>query len=178
MPKALDGFLRDIRLALRGLTRAPGLATAVVLTLALGIGAGTAVFSLVEAVLLRPLPFPAGDRIVRLYSVLHGDPWPTSPPNFVDWRRDARSFSAMAALDRASFALRLRDGAVRVRGARVTADFFRALGVEPRLGRGFAPGDERAGERLAVLGDGIWRARFGADRSIVGRAVRLDGELY
>ncbi len=178
---ALDALGQDARLAGRALRREPAFALVAVVTLALGIGATTAIFSVVEAVLLRPLPFPEGDRIVLVGEVgpkaAPGERAGTvSFPNFDDWRRGARSLEAMALFNEWSPSLTGAGEPARLRGALVTAGVFDALRVAPALGRPILPADNVPGAApVAVLSDAFWRRRFGADPSVVGRALTTNG---
>ena len=166
----------DLRHAARSLRRSPGYAAAAGLTFALGIGATTAIFSVVQGVLLRPLPYPEPDRLAAAYARAGGGLATVSPPDFVDWRAGAESFAALAAWHRTQLTLVGDGGAELLAGARVTPGFFEVLGVRPALGRGFRPEEEVAGaDRVAVLGHAVWRDRFGADPGVVGRTVSLDG---
>jgi putative ABC transport system permease protein len=169
----------DLVYAVRGLTRKPLFAIAAVVTLALGIGANAAIFSVVNAVLLRPLPYPSPERVMMLwtYNPRQGfDKDVSAYPNFEDWRRQSTSFERMAAYTGADFALTQAGDPVQVRGAVVTPGFFETLGVPPALGRAFdAREDAAGGDRVAILSHGLWRTRFGSDPSIVGRSIMLNG---
>jgi putative ABC transport system permease protein len=177
----LENLVRDLRFGVRSLAKSPlftGMASAI---LALGIGANCAMFSLIDAVLLRPLPFPDAQRIVVVWErPPHEDRHnPVSPVNYLDWRERMQSFDAIAAVS--SFPLNLSGvGEPRaVDGAIVAADFFRVLGVSPLLGRTFnASEDVPNGPNLAVLSYGLWRGHFDGDRSIVGRSIRLHDRAY
>jgi predicted permease len=173
----LDTLRQDLRLALRTLRRAPGFATVAVLCLALGIGANTAVFSVVNAVLLRPPPVAEPDRLVRLWEAERrgGGYGSVSFPNYRDWAREARAFTGLAAYHGRSLTLGGAGEPERVQAVAATANVFRVLGVQPLLGRAFAPGED-APDRPAVvvLSEGIWRRRFGADPAVVGRTIPLD----
>ncbi|HEX6107349.1 MAG TPA: ABC transporter permease [Gemmatimonadales bacterium] len=173
----MDSFRQDLRFALRSLARTPGFALAAVATLALGIGANTAVFSVVHAVLLRPLPFEAADRLVMVWGrhVTIGRET-ASLPDFLDWRRDARRFEGMAAVTQTRYNL-AGDGEPEViRGARATAALFPLLGVGATVGRVFVGDEERGGaSRVVVLSDGFWRRRYGANPDVVGRSIQLSG---
>ena len=172
----MDAFAQDLRHALQTLRRAPGFAAVAVLTLGLGIGANTALFSVVDAVLLRPLPFPDPERLVRVLSTVRGSEAAVSPPDFADWRRMARSFSGMAAMSTASAALSGDGVAEQVPDAQVTADFFRVMGVTPARGRTFTSEELQPGQnRVAVVSDALWRRRYGSDAGLVGRTIRVDG---
>jgi putative ABC transport system permease protein len=177
----MDGFLSDLRYAARSLRRSAGFAAVVIITLTVGTGALTAIFSVVNAVLLRPPPFREPERIVQVWSGRDAAPHgPTSPANFLDWRAATRSFEAVAAEDFAWFNLSGSGDTPpqRLHGALVSPDFFRVMGVQPALGRGFAPDEERSDARVVLLGHSVWMQRFGADRGVVGRSVLMNGERY
>ena len=164
----------DVRYALRALARSPGFAAAAILALALGIGATTAIFSVVSSVLLRPLPYREPGRLAV---ILHRRTNPVAPANFFDWRREAKSFETMGAAE--LWVPNLSGGSrpESVAAVRMSADVFRMLGVAPLHGRVFLPEEEQAGrERVAVLGYRLWQRSFAADPRIVGKVVRLDGE--
>ena len=170
-------LLRDIRYAVRSLRRSPGFALAAVATLAIGIGANTAVFSLVSGVLLNPLPFESPDRLTMIWGHHRTIGRETaSLPDFLDWKRQSTSFTDMAALAGTRYNLSDEQEPVVVRGARATASLFPVLGMAPTLGRAFAPEDERAGAaRVVVLGQGFWQRHFGGDPTVVGRTLVLSG---
>jgi len=175
----MDAILNDLRHSARSLWKSPGFTAIAIVTLALGIGANTAIFSAVNAVLLRPLPFDDPDQLVRVYSLYEGSLWTASPPDFVDWQRANRSFARMAAGHPNAVTLTGDGVADRVEGARVTADLFPLLGVSPRYGRALSEEDEVVGEdKVVVLGHGLWQRRYGGDREVIGRTVTLDGEGY
>lgn len=168
----------EIRFAARRLRRAPGFAAAAVLVLALGVGAATAVFSLVNGILLEPLPFPEPDRLARLTHTVSGAGGAAvdqSDAMLLLYQGEARAFDGVAAWrfdDGDLGALEAGQTAVRVRGARVTANFFDVLGVRPALGRGFAPGDDRPGaERVVVVSHRVWRERLHGDPGAIGRHI-------
>ena len=170
----------DVRHAFRGLRLRPGFALTTVLTLGLGIGANVAIFSVVNGVLLRPLPFNRPDQLVRVWG-LHPEIGreAASLPDFLDWRAGVSSFAGLSALANTRFTLTGAGEPEMIRGAAVTADFFGTLGVAPLRGRTFATGeDTRAAARVVVLGEGLWRRRFGGDPSIVGSGVQLSGTTY
>ena len=160
----MDTILRDIRFALRTLRKSPGFTIVAVLTLALGIGANTAIFSVVNAALLRPLPYPEAQRPVRVYASRDGERGTVSPPNFMDWRDQAGVFEHAAALNsNADFTLTGTTTPERVPGAQVTPDFFSVLRTPPSLGRGFTASDAVVGQdKVAILSYGLWQQRFGA----------------
>jgi len=172
-----DSFSQDFRQAVRGLAHRPGFVFTASITLAAGIGAATALFSVIEAVLLRPLPYPEPERLVYLFEVQedaserHGP----APANVLDWRRESRTLSEIAAWWIASTTL-LGDSnsdAEEVPSAQVTSDFFAAIGVPPLLGRTFAHREVAAGERVAVLSYELWQRRFGGEEAVVGRDIRF-----
>jgi putative ABC transport system permease protein len=169
----------DLRYVLRSLAKAPGFTFIVLLTLALGIGANTAIFTVLNAVLLRPLPFPDSDRLVAVRETFgQGYTGSVAGPNVVDWRTRSHSFSGILAFRASSRAL-VGDGQPeQVFTAMVSADFFRTLGVSPALGRGFADGEDQGVGTVAVLSDGLWRTRYGADPGVIGRTITLSGQPY
>jgi putative ABC transport system permease protein len=170
---------QNVRYALRQLARSPGYALVAVLTLAIGIGANAAIFSLVEAALLRRLPFDDPSRVVALWerNPHSGSPRnQVSSVNYTRWQERAKSFASMAAFSGWPATLSGADEAIRVRTGIVTSRFFDTLGVAPALGRGFVEADAAPGAPpVVVLSDRLWRRRYGADSRIVGKAVTLDG---
>lgn len=174
----MQSVVRDVRLGLRGLARRPGFAAAAVLTLALGIGAATIIFSVVNAVLLRPLPFPRPERLVQVWETEPGrDDRRASPADYLDWRAESRTFASLASYDLRAGNLVGAGEPERVRYATVSANFFRTLGVMPARGRAFRDDDDAVvGARPVVLGRGLWLSRFGGDPGILGRTVTLDDE--
>ncbi|MBV9772848.1 MAG: ABC transporter permease [Gemmatimonadetes bacterium] len=175
----MDTLLQDLRYGLRALLRSPGFAVVAILTMALGIGASTAIFGVVDAVLLRPLPFPEPERLVRIRGVGEsGGEGNVSVPNFEDWRAMSRSFEEMGIGTQWPVNL-TGDSPERVGGAVVSSGFFRTLGVRPALGRTFLPGEDRVGgPRVVVLAHDLWRRRFGGDPGVLGRTLQLDGEGF
>jgi putative ABC transport system permease protein len=176
-------ILADIRYAARGLARNPGFTAIAVLTLALGIGANAAIFSVVRTVLLRPLPFPEPDRLVQVWESRRDRGWDQSSfthANFWDVNDMNRSFTAMGAITWGSINLAGRDNPERLGVAYVTTGFFRALGVKPVAGRTFADGEDRIGadERIVVLGHQLWATQFASDTRIVGQTITLGGQGY
>ncbi|MDP6605206.1 MAG: ABC transporter permease [Dehalococcoidia bacterium] len=171
----MNSLLQDLRYGVRLLWQNPVFTVVTLATLALGIGATTAIFSVVNAVLLRPLPYAEPDRLVRVYSLTEGERWTASPPDFVDWQ-ESDAFDAIGAFNMNAFALTGDGPAEQVQGAAARAAFFSVLGVSPMLGRTFVEADETAGQDQAVvLGHGLWTRRFGGDAEIVGSDVTLDG---
>ena len=175
----LESLMLDLRYAARTLRKSPGFTCVAVLTLALGVGVNAAIFSVVNAVMLRPLPFGDPSRLVRIYESNPARGWPefsASDPNFLDWRAMATSWEALAASGGGSVSLSTGAGAEVVDGLRVTTDFLPALGISPVLGRNFQPEEDRPGGNLAVtiITDGLWRRAFGAKPDIVGSTVRIN----
>jgi len=180
---AVESLRADLLYALRTLRKNPGFAAAAIATLALGIGANTAIFSVCDAVLFKPLPYPDPGRIVTLWErQADGTLGDVAPANFVDWRNASRSFRGMGAMRERSFAssfiLGGRSEASRLAGGDVSSDFFPVLGVRFALGRNFLPEEDRPGVQVAILSYPTWRDRFGADRAIAGKAITLDDTPY
>lgn len=169
--------MNDLRFAFRQLRKSPGLTVVAVLTLALGIGANTTMFTAVNAVLLRPLPYPDPDRLVQILEASHQEsPSVVAYPDFLDWQEQTTLFADIAAYQLAALNLTGDDEPERVPGLRITANFFRTLGVKPTLGRDFlAEEDEPGGRRVLLLSHRLWERRFGADPAVVGRTVPLNG---
>jgi putative ABC transport system permease protein len=175
----MDTLVQDLRFAVRSLRKSPTLTAAVVLTLALCIGATTAIFSVVYAVVFRPLPFADPDQILLVREVWRGMPSSFSVGNWADTKRQDHLLRYLVPSQGARLNLVGSDRPENVPSARVGADFFRLLGVRPALGRDFAAEEDQPGhDGVVVLSDRLWRRRFGADRSIVGRQVRLEGRPY
>jgi putative ABC transport system permease protein len=178
----MDALLQDVRYAIRSLRKAPGFSVAALLTLAMGIGATTAVFSVVNSVLLRPFPYPDPDRIVLLMSTLrgHASSLGVSSPRFTVWRQSVTAFQDVAAYQfGGAMTLTNRDRAERITVGRVSADFFRLFGARVAQGRSFTAEEDRPqGARVAVLSAGFWRRQLGADAHVVGQMLSLDGEPY
>ncbi|MGO8792319.1 MAG: ADOP family duplicated permease [Terriglobia bacterium] len=173
----IENFLQDVRYGLRQLRRNPGFTVVTVLTLALGIGANTGIFSLIDAIVLRPLPYPEADRLVALHEGNRkGDEYSLSWLDFVDWRNQSRSFSAMAAMQGGTTTLTGAGTAERLQTLKVSAAFFSILGVHPLLGRDFLDSDDRPGASpVAILSNAVWAQRFGADPHVIGRTIEMDG---
>jgi predicted permease len=176
----MDTLLQDIRYAFRRLRKSPGFAVVAILTLALGIGANSAIFSVVNAVLLRSLPYADAERLVLVAHVTNtGDRAPMSPANFRDVRKEVRSLEELSFWTYSGSTLTGVGDPVRLEGAGVGAHFFEVMKAAPLLGRTFRPDENEPGRnRVAVLGHGVWRQRFGSDPRIVGRTLTLDGEPY
>jgi putative ABC transport system permease protein len=173
-------LLQDLRYALRQLRRSPGFTAVAVITLALGISATTAVFSVVDQVLLHPLPYPDSDRILKVSQTFEGiSTNDASPANYLDWVSQNQVFAEMAAARGWQGSLSTGDRPERVRGSMTTPSFFPLFGVAPMLGRGLQASDARPGsDHVVVLGYGLWQRDFAGDRAIVGRDIHLDGEQY
>ena len=176
----MEQLIKDVRFGFRMIRISPGFTVAAVLMLSLGIGATTAIFSFVDAVLLKRLPFPDAQRIVNVWE---------KPPdaerngistlNFLDWKNQNTVFTAMAAQTWDSVTLTDADVPVELRNSRISAAYFDILGVKPMLGRTFAPDEDRLGKQNeVVLSNRIWRSRFGADPGITGHNIRLNGAAY
>lgn len=173
-------MLHDVRYACRLLVKSPAFTVVAVLTLALGIGANTAIFSVIDAVLLRPLPFPDADRLTMVWGF---NPQigteSASLPDFADWRAQNRSFEKMAGISTRSMNLTTANGAERVSGASITDGFFSMLGIQVILGRDFLPEEDKpGGASVAILSEGLWQRQFGGDRAVLGRALRVNGQNY
>ena len=172
----MDTVRQDIRYALRRLVRSPGFTIVSVLTLALGIGANSAIFSVVYGVLLKPLPFAEPDRLVGIYHLTEGHRATMSGPNFTDVRTQAQTLVDAAAVTRSRVILTGHGEPVRLDGAEVSTSFFNVLGVTPALGRTFRSDEGLPGHaKVAVLGYGLWQQRFGASPRVVGQTMTLDG---
>src|SRR6266542_2172433 len=177
----MQTLIQDLRYGARTLLKKPGFMLIAVITLALGIGANTAIFTIVNAVLLRPLAYPESERLVEIGRPFDGGgAGALNEPKFVFLRDHAQSFEAVTGIQRGpDLYLSDESEAEDVGHLAVTADFFRTLGVAPAIGRGFtAEEDSPAGERVAILGDGLWRRRFGAEAGMVGRKITLSGVSY
>jgi putative ABC transport system permease protein len=175
-------LLRDVRYGIRSLLRTPSLTVVAVVTLGLGIGANTVMFSVIHGVLLRPLPFSNPDQVVTLWNTYRETPEnrdPVSPVDFGDWQEQSSSFTYLAAHDRFSYVLAREQDPVRLRAARVSGDFFAVVGLQPALGRALIPADDHPGhDRVVVLSHRLWQSEFGGDAGIVGEALTLNGESY
>jgi putative ABC transport system permease protein len=172
---------QDLRYGLRTLAKNPAFTSIAIVALALGIGANSAIFSVVDAVLLRPLPFTKPEQLVMLWeNATHlGFPKNTpSPANFLDWQKQASAFTGMAAMVERSFNLTGVGEPERLDGRRVSANLFELLGVPAVLGRTFVPDDDRPGTHVVLLSYSLWQRRFGSDPSVIGRALTLNGESY
>jgi len=170
-------LLQDLQYAVRQMRKSPGFAIVAILTLALGIGANTTIFSVVNGVLLNPLPYPDADRLVVLFhnkpNFLKGS---ISYPNFLDWQRDNRCFEAMAAFRNGDAKLTGAGEPENLSGRMVSAGFFEMLGVKPLLGRTFTADEDRLGANPTVMiSEGLWKRKFASNPNILGQAIVLDG---
>ena len=178
-------FMADLRFGLRVLGRNPGFAATAILLLALGIGANTAIFSVVNAVLLRPLPYQDPSRIMQVWHVPPAKSFPgltrfsVSPANYLDWQSQTRTFGQMAAYGGVRFNVGTGEHAEALQGARVEPDFFSILRVQPALGRLFSADENQPGrDHVVLLSHRLWRDQFGSDPGIVGQAIQLDGQPF
>jgi len=171
---------KEIRYATRALVKRPGFSLVAVLTLALGIGANTAIFSVVNAMLLRPLPFKDPDRVVMIWGVLaklHADTLPNAAPNFEGLKKDAQSFERMAAFRSWSWQLTGSGDPELVRGAKVSADFFEAVGAGPILGRAFTAEEDLPNRApVAIISHSLWQRHFGGEKDVLGKTITLTGQ--
>ncbi len=173
-------LLQDIHYGLRMLRKSPGFTLIAVITLALGIGANTALFSVVNGVLINPLPFPHPEQLVTLHeSKPNFDQGSISYPNFLDWQKDNHTFAAMAIYRNYSFNLTGAGEAQQVSGEFISSDFFRLLDVKTRVGRTFLPGEDRIGAApVALISAGLWERTFSSAPDILGKTITLDGRNY
>jgi putative ABC transport system permease protein len=175
----METLFKDIRYSLRSMLKRPSFAAIAVLTLTLGIGANTAIFSVVNAVLLRPFPYAQADRIVRIDETEGDGGMGVSPPNLLDFQQQNHSFENIAGYAGGSFILTNAGEPVRIQGANISHNLLSVLGLNPLLGRGFSEYDERPGQdQVALLGYGLWRRQFGGDQNLIGRRITLDNKSY
>jgi predicted permease len=176
----LEQFLQDLRYSARMLRKSPAFTLIVILTLALGIGANTAIFSVVQGVMLAPLPYHAPDRLVLIWESNRNAPHVSmSLPDFRDWQRDAHSFEQIAAERWFEFNLSSPGLPEHVNGYEISSNFFTTLGVQPSLGRAFSYDEDRpGGTPVALLSDKQWKNRFGGSRQVLGKSITLDGVAY
>ena len=176
----IGGLLQDLRYALRQLRKNPGFAAVAVITLALGIGANTAVFSVVDAVMLRPLPYYQPERLVEAQSAESHEfgAFNVCYPDFFDWRAQNHTLEHLVSYRDNTFTLTGLERPIQVDAEIVSWDLVDALGVRPELGRGFLPQEEKTGSKVVLISHALWASQFGADKSIVGQRVRLSGSPY
>jgi len=174
------GLLQDLRYAVRQFMKTPGLTILVIITIALGVGANTALFSVVNGVLLNPLPYPEPDQLVALRESKPNFEWGTIPyPTFRDWQKDNHTFSSIAVWRGYAFSLTGAGEAEQVNAQLVSSDFFPILGVKPLLGRSFLAGEDEIGAApIAVISEGLWRRKFASAPDILSKGITLDGNSY
>jgi predicted permease len=175
-----DDMFQDLRYGVRMLAKNPSFTVVAVLTLALGIGANTAIFSVVNALLLRPLPYQNPDQLVWVGEVSAQSSTEVVPgPHFLEWSEQSQTLEQIAAYNPAHLTLTGAGEPERLDGVRVSAEFFSTLGVQPRLGRNFLPAEDKpGGDPAVIIGDGLWRRRFSSDPDIIGRSIALDDQSY
>ena len=176
----MRNLMDDLRYAVRQMTKSPGFALVVVVTLALAIGANTAVFSVIDAVMLRPLPYDHPERLIEATSVNTHNPQPgaISYPDFFDWRSQNRTLEHLVSYHDTQFTLIGTAEPVNVDAEATSWDLLPTLGVNPELGRGFNADEEKRGTHVALISHALWQSQFGGDKSILGRTVNLSGDLY
>jgi predicted permease len=175
----METILNDIRYGIRGLRKRPGFTTVAVLTLALGIGANSAIFSVLNAVLLRPLPYAGADRIVRIDETEGKGGMGVSPPNLLDFQQQNRTFESVAGYTGGNFILTHAGDPLRIQSCAISADLFSVLGVRPLIGRSFLATEEKPGEdRVALISYGLWQRRFAGDQALLQKQITLDGLSY
>src|SRR5919201_5986300 len=176
----MEKFWKETKFAFRMLRKSPAFTAIAVLTLALGIGANTAMFSIVYGVLLRALPFPQPDRVVKIYT--KSPQWNTqsiSYPNFLDWQRRSQSFEQMACYRSDELNLTGAGEPTRVHAAMVTATFLPTLGIQPLMGRNLTPQEDvQGGNPVVLLTDAFWKSQFGGDPNVLGRAITFNDVSY
>jgi putative ABC transport system permease protein len=176
----MRNFIQDLRYAIRMMAKRPGFTLVASLTLALGVGANTAIFSAVNAILLKPLPFPDSEQLVDLAETFKPANWGTvSVPTLEDWKSQNTVFAGISAYLSTSFNLEGGDSPQRIPGLNVESNYFDVLGVKPSLGRAFLPGEDVAGhERVVVLSDQLWRRNFAGNPEVLNQTIRLNGQQY
>ena len=178
----MGNLIQDARYSIRTLAKRPAFAIIAVLTLALGIGANTAIFTVVDAALIRSLPYENPDALVHFWETTQKQDFSqheASYPDYLDLREQNRVFEDMAGYNQGSLTLTARDGSERLRAARVTSSFFPLLGVKPTLGRTFLEGEDQPGaEPTVIISHGLWQRRFGSDSQIIGQTISLNGESF
>jgi putative ABC transport system permease protein len=178
----LGDLSQDLRYGLRMLLKNPGFTLVAIIALALGIGANTAIFSVVNTVLLRPLPYKDPDRLAMVWEENSKQGFPRDTPataNYIDWRDQNHVFESMAAMNEVSFNLTGTGEPERIDGRFVSASLFQLLGVDPQFGRAFRPEEDRPGaNHVVILSNGLWQRRFGSDPAIIGRTINLDAESF
>jgi putative ABC transport system permease protein len=172
-------LVQDLRYGARVMLKQPGFTAVAVIALALGIGANTAIFSAVNAVLLRPLPFPEPERLVLVRDLQQADETPASYPEYLDWKEQGRTFEHLAGAFNTSYSLTGQGEPEQLLGVRVSANLLPMLGLKPMIGRNFQPEEEsRSGERVVILSYSLWQRRFGGDPGVLGRNLTLNGQGF
>jgi putative ABC transport system permease protein len=177
----VDRFLQDIRFALRQIVRHPGVSALLILTVAVAIGANVAIFSVLEGIVLRPLPYPEADRLLAVWETPEGGRWyqPFTPPDYFDVREQAQTLDEVGIARPQWINLSSGDEPDRIRAGGTTASLFRLLGVQPLEGRLFTDDEELEGnQRVTILSHALWRSHFGGEPGLVGREILLDGEPF
>src|SRR6266851_9834867 len=180
-PPLIETFFQDLRYGARMLLKNPGFTAVAVLTLALGIGANTAIFSIVNGVLLQPLPYPHPEQLVVVARTAprFDHPVPVSGPNFLDWRVRARQFQFLAGFDGRGFTVMFGNEPENILGAAVSPNFLSVLGVTPELGRNFLESEEEAGnDHVALVSRAFWKERLGGDPGWIGRTLTINGQAF
>src|SRR5215210_3565826 len=180
--RSLEQLTQDLRFGVRMLARRPGFTLVAIITLALGIGANTAIFSVVNTVLLQPLPYEDPDRLVMVWEDGSQQGFPrnsVSAANYVDWRDQNQVFEGMAIIGRMNFNLTGAGEPERIDGRRVSANLFDLIGVKPHLGRAFFLEEDQPGaNRVVIMSHGLWQRRFASDMNITGKSITLNGESF
>jgi putative ABC transport system permease protein len=180
--RSIETLFQDLRFGVRMFLKSPGLTAVLILTIALGIGFNSALFSVVNTLLLNPLPFPDADRLILAgarSAKISGDRLGVTPEEFAEWRKQAQSFAGVAAHDGTLFNLSGTDEPERIQAGRVSTNFFSVIGIKPALGRDFLPEeDELKSGRVVILSQSVWRRRFNADPSLIGRTITLNDLPY
>src|SRR5690348_10554917 len=173
-------LVQDIRYAFRQLRNSPGFAAVAIITLALGIGANTAVFSVVNAVMLRPLPYWQPERLVEAESINSHNPQPNaaSYPDFFDWRSQNHSFEHLVSYHDSTVVLTGLERPIQIDAEITSWDLLPALGVRPELGRGFTPEEEKQGTKVVLISHALWASQLAADKNVIGRSLRFSGSPY
>src|SRR5262245_36882342 len=175
----MDTIIKDIRYGIRGLSKRPGFTVVAVLTLALGIGANSAIFSVLNAVLFRPLPYVDPDRTVRIEETEGKGGMGVSPPNLLDFQQQNHTFESVAGYSGGSFILTGTGEPLRVQSCAISSDLFSVVGIRPLIGRSFSTDDEKPGQvRTALISYGLWQRRFGGDQGLLQKQITLDSESY
>src|SRR5262245_39472262 len=176
----MRNFIQDLRYAIRMMAKRPGFTIVAAVTLALGIGANTAIFSAVNAILLKPLPFPESEQLIDFRETFKPDGYGTvSVPTLEDWRNQNTVFAGISAYVSSSFNLEGGDTPQRIPGLRVSANYFDVLGVKPTIGRAFLPGEDVAGQdRVIVISEELWRGNLAANPDVVNQTIGLNGQKY